>query len=356
MGAKINSRGNTKQDVVNFGSFQISKLAINDELRQKLKQIVTAKAYPLLLVGDEGAGKHTIAKCLAASFLCESIEKDGSACGKCTSCQMLASGGHPDLVVLDPGPGGRCKVDELRTEVAARLFETPGISHNKVYIISAEETDTLSETCQNALLKPLEEHPDFVRFIVLSKDSDRLLPTILSRVQPLRLGHRSAENIRQILNEANVDDSKAKKFALDCSDGLPGVALTLARDGKYQQIYDESLDLFKAFPNERRTYFLTHGLEFFKLNRESTDMIIRLFQSFLRELSIELLTENNKQYLTDRAIFSKQELLIWSTLSIDFEGLLGLLSETRQALSSNANYDHTISRLLLQMRSKISKS
>lgn len=352
---KVSSRDNTTQEVVGFSSFQLSKLAISDELRQELKQIVAAKSYPLLIIGDEGAGKHTIANCLAASFLCDSVENDGSACGVCTSCRMIASGGHLDLVVLDPGPSGRCKVDEVRSEVASRLFESPRISRNKVFIISAEKADTLSEACQNALLKPLEEHPDFVRFIIFCEDSDRLLLTILSRVQMLRLGHRSDEEIRQVLNEAGVDDPAAKKFAQDCSDGLPGVALTLAQDEKYRQIYDESLDLFKSFPQEKHTYFLTGGLEFFKTNRESTNMIIRLLQSFLRELSIALLTENKEQYLTDNAIFSDEELAGWSNLEIDYEGLLVLLSETKRALSSNTNYDHTISRLLLQMRAKINK-
>ncbi|MDD2427723.1 MAG: hypothetical protein PHV73_06460 [Eubacteriales bacterium] len=345
--------GNTAQEVKDSGIFQLSELAISPELRRELQQIVASKPYPLLIIGEEGAGKHTIANCLAASFLCDLVKNDGSACGACTSCRMLASGGHLDLVILDPGPSGRCKVDEVRAEVAARLFEAPRISRNKVFIISAEKADTLSEACQNALLKPLEEHPPFARFIIYCEDSDRLLPTIRSRVQMLRLGHRNREEIRQILDEAGIEDPAAKKFALDCSDGLAGVALTLAQDDKYRQVYNDSLDLFKALPVKKRTFFLTSGLEFFKANKESTAMIIRLFQSFLRELSVALLTTNREQYQTDSAVFFDKELEAWSQLNVDYEGLLELLSETKRALSSNTNYDHTISRLLLQMITKM---
>lgn len=341
-------------DLIDFGIFQLSSLAISSDLRQELKQLVASKPYPLLIIGEEGAGKHTIANCLAASYLCHSVESDGSACGKCPSCRMIStSGSHLDLVILDPGPSGRTKVDEVRSEVAARLPEAPRISHNKVFIISAEKADTLSEACQNALLKPLEEHPAFVRFIIFCEDSDRLLPTIRSRVQTLRLAHRNKEEIRQIMDEAGIEDSPAKSFALDCSDGLPGVALTLAQDEKYRQIYDESLKIFKAFPRENRTAFLTGGLDFFKANKDSTDMIIRLLQSFLRELSLGLLADKWEPLPAESAAFSDQELADWAKLEIDYEALLGLLSQTKQALSSNTGYDHTISRLLLQMRAKI---
>jgi len=354
MVSKPGSRNNSAPDLVDFGIFQLSSLAISDDLRQELKQIVTSKPYPLLIIGNEGAGKHTLANCLAASYLCAAVKSDGSACGSCPSCRMIsATGSHLDLVTLDPGPSGKSKVDEVRSEVAARIFEAPRLSPNKVFIISAEKADTLSEACQNALLKPLEEHPAFVRFIIFCEDSDRLLPTIRSRVQMLRLAHRSDEDIRQILNEAGIEDPAAKSFALDCSDGRPGVALTLARDEKYRQIYDESLKLFKAFPRENRTAFLTGGLEFFKANKESTDLIIRLLQSFLRELSVALLADKREQVLTDSSAFSDAELAEWAKLAIDYEALLELLSETKRALSSNTNYDHTISRLLLQMRNGV---
>ena len=354
MVAKPGSRNNSAPDLVDFGMFQLSALAISDQLRQELKQIVSSKPYPLLIIGNEGSGKHTIAKCLAASYLCDSVKSDGSACGTCPSCRMiLSSGSHLDLVILDPGPSGKSKVEEVRTEVAGRIFEAPRISHNKVFIISAEKADTLSETCQNALLKPLEEHPAFVRFIIFCEDSDRLLTTIRSRVQMLRLGQRSDEEIRQILNEAGIEDPAAKSFALDCSDGRPGLALTLAQDEKYRQIYNESLKLFKAFPRENRTAFLIGGLEFFKANKENTDMIIRLLQSFLRELSLALLADKRDRVQTVSQVFSDKELADWAKLKIDYEALLKLLSESRRALSSNTNYDHTISRLLLQMRAKI---
>ena len=353
MAAKARSQEGIAEDIVDFSTFRLSALAINGRLRQKLAQIVAAKSYPLLITGEEGAGKHTIAKCLAVSFLCDSPEVDGSACGVCPSCRMLSAGGHLDLTVLDPGPSGRTKVDEVRSEIAARLLEAPRISKNKVFIISAEKADTLSEACQNALLKPLEEHADFVRFILFSEDADRLLPTIRSRVQTLRLGQRDPEAIEQILNEAGVEESATKSFALDCSDGLPGLALTLAQDEKYQQLYDESLHLFKAFPQKNRSYFLTEGLDFFKANKENTSMIIRLLQSFLRELSLHLLTDEGTKTGSGGAAFSEKEIAEWSQLEIDFEGLLLLLSETNKALSSNTNYDHTISRLLLQMRGMI---
>ena len=353
MAAKARSQEDIAEDIVDFSTFRLSALAINGRLRQKLAQIVAAKSYPLLITGEEGAGKHTIAKCLAVSFLCDSPEVDGSACGVCPSCRMLSAGGHLDLTVLDPGPSGRTKVDEVRSEIAARLLEAPRISKNKVFIISAEKADTLCDAGHIALFQPLEDHAVFVLCIPFSEVADRLLPTIRSRVQTLRLGQRDPEAIEQILNEAGVEESATKSFALDCSDGLPGLALTLAQDEKYQQLYDESLHLFKAFPQKNRSYFLTEGLDFFKANKENTSMIIRLLQSFLRELSMHLLTDEGTKTGSGSAAFSEKEIAEWSQLEIDFEVLLMLLSETYKALSSNTNYDHTISRLLLQMSGMI---
>ena len=168
-------------------------------------------------------------------------------------------------------------------------------------------------------------------------------------MQTLRLAHRNKEEIRQILDEAGIEDSPAKSFALDCSDGLPGVALTLAQDEKYRQIYDESLKIFKAFPRENRTAFLTGGLDFFKANKDSTDMIIRLLQSFLRELSLGLLADKWTTPLRARFYGSGAGGL--GKAEIDYEALLGLCLKRSKPCLRIPAINH-ISRLLLQMRAK----
>lgn len=150
-------------------------------LRRALEEGELSHAY--LFTGPSGVGKGTLARALAAALLCQG---DPRPCGECPSCCLIASGNHPDLFWVQPeSEAGRLKVEQVR-ELQRHLSLTPNMATHRVAIL--DRFDQATPSAANALLKTLEEPPDFVVLILLAPDTDSLLPTIVSRCQvvPLR--------------------------------------------------------------------------------------------------------------------------------------------------------------------------
>ncbi len=334
------------------GDLSLDSIACPPALKGQLAAALEGNPLPLLLVGEAGSGKRYIARRLAAALLCHDPQPQKGACGNCPSCRMMASGNHLDLVQLAPPPDKTSiAVASVRSQVAASLHIYPQVSQNRVYLISAAKQDSLNEQGQNALLKPMEDHPDFVRFILLTEDDGRLLPTIVSRSRMIRLGRRDEDQIRAILEEAGVE-SQAADLALPYADGLPGQALAMAADPDFRLLRDQVYQLFSQLPQASRTDCLTGGLEFFKDHKEGTSLILRILESFLRDL---LLLQKGiaPDRLINKDLTKALEKLIKQVPQADPARAAGLVRQTVQALASNANYDHSLARLLLGLRATL---
>ena len=136
----------------------------------------TSHAY--LFCGSRGTGKTTMARILAKALLCEKGPGQLPD-GTCEQCRLIAAGEHPDVAELDAA--SRTGVDNVREEILSRVNYAPTLGRCKVYII--DEVHMLTPAAFNALLKTLEEPPEHVVFIMCTTDPQKILATILSRVQ-----------------------------------------------------------------------------------------------------------------------------------------------------------------------------
>ena len=136
----------------------------------------TSHAY--LFCGPRGTGKTTMARILAKALVCKS-SVDGLPCGDCEDCRLIATGDHPDVIELDAA--SNTGVDNVREEIISRVNYAPVRSDYKVYII--DEVHMLTPAAFNALLKTIEEPPAHVVFIMCTTDPQKILATVLSRVQ-----------------------------------------------------------------------------------------------------------------------------------------------------------------------------
>ena len=134
-------------------------------------------AHALLFVGPRGTGKTSLARIMAKAVNCTNLQ-DGDPCDACEACVAIREGTTLDVLEIDAASNrGINEVRELRD----RLAYPPGHLRRKVYIL--DEAHQITRDAWNALLKSLEEPPDFVIFMFASTEPSGFPPAILSRLQ-----------------------------------------------------------------------------------------------------------------------------------------------------------------------------
>lgn len=179
---------------------------ITSVLRYEAENNKFSHAY--LFCGSRGTGKTTCAKILAKVINCEHPE-NGNPCGKCDACRAIESGAATDVIEMDAASNNG--VDNIRDIKDAVSF-APASLRCRVYII--DEVHMLSGSAFNALLKTLEEPPEYVVFILATTELQKLPATIVSRCQRFDFRRISTEALCARLsvisqNEGIEADSKA---------------------------------------------------------------------------------------------------------------------------------------------------
>ncbi len=182
--------------------------------------------HAYIFAGPEGVGKFTTAREWARLLLCENytIENDfADSCGLCRSCQLFEAGSHPDfnpvykelLEFTTDGKGKKTPVDlpidVIREFLIEKVSTRPTLSKRKVFVVS--EAEKLNASSQNALLKSLEEPPEYCCIIMLCTRMERLLPTTKSRCQTIRFGPVAEDRIIEKLREMGAEEKTARYFA-----------------------------------------------------------------------------------------------------------------------------------------------
>lgn len=198
-------------------------------------------SHAYLLTGAAGIGKRTMATVFAQALCCPTERSDPALpCGVCSSCRRVARGTHPDVEMVSLATQAAAAeksgsknlsltidtVRSLRSTAALRPMEGP----RRVFII--DDAETLPGPAQEALLKTLEEPPNAVSIMLLSADTESLLPTIRSRCQVIELHQVASGSIVQGLIDQGVNEQVARELAAVAA-GRPGWAV--------QAIGDESI-------------------------------------------------------------------------------------------------------------------
>ena len=298
--------------------------AIVKTLKNQIKAERIGHAY--LFCGTRGTGKTTVAKIFAKAVNCEN-PVDGSPCGECRMCKAIASGASMNVIEIDAASNnGVDNIREIREEVAYRPTE----GKYKVYII--DEVHMLSIGAFNALLKTLEEPPEYVIFILATTEAHKIPVTILSRCQRYDFKRISIETIAARLTELiekeqwDVEE-KAIRYIARMADGSMRDSLSL-------------LDQCAAFYiGERLTY--DHVLEV--LGAVDTEVFSRLLRELLQmnvhaviQIVDELVMQGRElsQLASDFTWYLRNLLLVKS--SDNMEDVLDVSTENLKRLKEEA--------------------
>ena len=156
-----------------------------------------AVSHAYILNGERGSGKKLLANLFSMSLQCQDREEDGDACGKCQSCKQAMSGNHPDIIRVSHEKPNTISVDDIREQVNNDIVIKPYSSKYKIYIIP--DADMMSVQAQNALLKTIEEPPEYAVIMLLTENAELLLPTIRSRCVMMKLRTLKAQLVTRYL-------------------------------------------------------------------------------------------------------------------------------------------------------------
>ncbi len=202
-----------------------------DEIINNLKNGIRTNTlgHALLFYADISAGV-ALANATADSVLCK--EHTGNACLKCSSCTKTQAGSHPDKFIITNDKNS-IGVDEIR-DVINQMYIKPCNSEYKIFIF--EEAYKLTVQAQNALLKILEQPPEYGIIILVTEKEEDLLPTVLSRLKKFTITQPGKEKVSEYLYLKYPEKKELASFAASYCEGDPyGAEQFLLNDCDYDK-------------------------------------------------------------------------------------------------------------------------
>lgn len=222
---------------------KFSDIIGQEQIKEHLQNALTSKkiSHAYIINGEKSSGKEYIAKVFAMALQCE--QGGTEPCQECHSCKQALSQNQPDIIRLTHEKPNTISVDDIRKQINGDVAIKPYSSPYKVYIIN--EAEKMNSQAQNALLKTLEEPPEYAVILLLTANINALLPTIISRCVVLNMKPVSDDKVRRFLmEELQVPDYKAD-VCVAFARGNVGKAKALASSEEFENVKNEALSLVK---------------------------------------------------------------------------------------------------------------
>jgi DNA polymerase-3 subunit delta' len=312
------------------------------QIKEYLKTAITTGkiSHAYIISAERSAGKEFLARTFAQALQCE--QGGTEPCGVCHSCRQAESRNHPDIIYINRVKASSIGVDEVREQLCNDVNIRPYSRPYKIYIIN--EAERLTVQAQNAILKTLEEPPEYVVIMLLTANVSSFLPTVRSRCVELEMKPVSNEEIKKFLmEEMEIPDYRAD-VCVAFAQGNVGKAREMAKSDDFNAIQNVAINLVK---NARET--------------EVSDMI-ELIQS-MTEYKVD-----PQEYLDIITVWYRDILLFKATGDTDnivyhdqlptirkvagrcsYEGIETVLEAIRKAksrLNANVNFELTMELLM----------
>ena len=307
-------------------------------LRRAITNEKVVNSY--LFLGSEGIGKKYVALQFAKALNCLGEGEGGDACDHCISCKKIDHGLHPDVLVIER-EGQNIKVDQVR-QLQKELAYRPYEGKRRVCILTA--ADRMAPHIPNTLLKTLEEPPLHTVIILLANNSRFILPTILSRCQPVRFNPLAIPLVSKWLMEGKGFDQAEAHLLATLSEGSPGKALEIQEE--IRQIPREAL--LKDWAGMKSLSFERIGnwVESLPSQRDNLVLILEVTKTLLRDLvMVKTLKKGANLIHSDLLQVMESMAMTWSLPSLLKR--METLHQTTLAIKANANTGLALEAMML---------
>lgn len=308
-------------------------------LRIAVKNRKTSHAY--LFVGGAGAGKRMIAMTFAKYLLC--ADPKAEPCGICDSCRVFDSGNHPDVIPVTTEKK-TLGVDEIRGQILETVDIKPYHYDKKIYII--HQAHTMTVQAQNALLKTLEEPPEYAVFLLLAENMDVFLPTVLSRTVTLKISPISEKELSQYLMQKAIVSQEEAVFFAAYGQGRIGHALELIEDETFRQMREDLLRQMSGLSamSLSEALLLAKEWEIYKKDSRFLDIIGLWYRDLLAAKSLReehFIIQKDKKEMIFSAASEPPEILAKKA---------GAVTKAKERLMQNGNFRLTLEVMLMELK------
>ncbi len=297
-------------------------------------------SHAYLFSGLRGSGKTSTARIFSKALVCDN-GPTSTPCEVCENCKAANENKHIDIIEMDAASSR--KIDDIRDLIEQTKYK-PTMAKYKIFII--DEVHMLTREAFNALLKTLEEPPEYIKFILATTDPLKLPATILSRTQHFRFKRISTENIKHHLEY--ILDKEDIKFESEALDMLSRSGNGSLRDTL--TLLDQAIIYTKGFIDAKSIAnmlglidpeYLDNTFDaILKNNKSKVLQIIKELENYENEVVIDEMIA----YLRD-SFFNED--IRFSTLLYD--RFFRILSEAKNLLFLNADSGFVLSLLFFKM-------
>lgn len=326
--------------------FSFSEIVGHEQIKEHMQAAIRDKKpfHAYLFQGEEGVGKEALARTFAAGLQCQSESTD-KPCKECVSCRQMESGNQPDVIWVTREKAS-LGVDEIREQLCNTMDIKPFSSPYKIYLVP--EAEKMTEAAQNALLKTIEEPPEYGIVILMTSNISALLPTIQSRCLTMEFRPLSTAVVESYVKEhCQVPDYQARASAA-LAQGNLGKAMRYAKSEDFIERKDHIISLLRHVEQMDLSEMLAVIKDLGTRKDEVRDYIDLMVLWYRDVLLFKATKDINQLLFQDEASYISREASHRSYEKI--EEILQAFEKAKVRLRANVNFDITMELMLLALK------
>ena len=326
--------------------FSFSEIVGHEQIKEHMQAAIRDKKpfHAYLFQGEEGVGKEALARTFAAGLQCQSESAD-KPCKECVSCRQMESGNQPDVIWVTREKAS-LGVDEIREQLCNTMDIKPFSSPYKIYLVP--EAEKMTEAAQNALLKTIEEPPEYGIVILMTSSISALLPTIQSRCLTMEFRPLSTAVVESYVKEhCQVPDYQARASAAFAQGNL-GKAMRYAKSEDFIERKDHIISLLRHVEQMDLSEMLAVIKDLGTRKDEVRDYIDLMVLWYRDVLLFKATKDINQLLFQDEASYISREASHRSYEKI--EEILQAFEKAKVRLRANVNFDITMELMLLTLK------